>query len=72
VTNVAPGFHRRGYPAEYRAAGMMTFMINQDGVIVQKNLGVGTDSGVISFLLAKSVTNVAKPSVVPSFETVRS
>jgi hypothetical protein len=36
------GFAFLAYPAEYRASGMMTFMINQDGVIVQKDLGSDT------------------------------
>jgi Protein of unknown function (DUF2950) len=30
------------YPAEYRSSGVMTFMVNQDGVIVQKDLGANT------------------------------
>ena len=33
------GFAFLAYPAEYRASGVMTLMINQDGVIVQKDLG---------------------------------
>jgi len=36
------GFAFLAYPAEYRASGVMTFMINQDGVIVQKDLGPDT------------------------------
>ena len=36
------GFAFVAYPAEYRASGVMTFMINQDGVIVQKDLGPDT------------------------------
>lgn len=36
------GFAFVAYPAEYRASGVMTFMINQDGVIVQKDLGTDT------------------------------
>jgi hypothetical protein len=36
------GFAFLAYPAEYRASGVMTLMINQDGVIVQKDLGVDT------------------------------
>jgi len=36
------GFAFLSYPAEYRASGVMTFMINQDGVIVQKDLGPDT------------------------------
>jgi hypothetical protein len=36
------GFAFLAYPAEYRSSGVMTFMINQDGVIVQKDLGSNT------------------------------
>ena len=36
------GFAFLAYPAEYRASGVMTFMINQDGVIVQNDLGPDT------------------------------
>jgi hypothetical protein len=36
------GFAFLAYPAEYRSSGVMTFMINQDGVIVQKDLGPET------------------------------
>src|SRR4029077_2988245 len=36
------GFAILAYPATYRASGVMTFMINQDGVIVQKDLGADT------------------------------
>lgn len=36
------GFAFLAYPATYRASGVMTFMINQDGVIVQKDLGPDT------------------------------
>jgi hypothetical protein len=36
------GFAFLAYPAEYRASGVMTFMINQDGVMVQKDLGPDT------------------------------
>ena len=36
------GFAFLAYPAEYRASGVMAFMINQDGVIVQKDLGPDT------------------------------
>jgi hypothetical protein len=36
------GFAFLAYPAEYRASGVMTFMINEDGVIVQKDLGPDT------------------------------
>ena len=37
------GFAFLAYPAEYKSSGVMTFMINQDGVVVQKDLGPDTD-----------------------------
>ena len=37
------GFAFLAYPAEYRASGVMTLMINQDGVVVQKDLGPDTE-----------------------------
>lgn len=36
------GFAFLAYPATYRASGVMTFMVNQDNVIVQKDLGPET------------------------------
>jgi Protein of unknown function (DUF2950) len=36
------GFAFVAYPAEYRSSGVMTFIVNQDGTIYQKDLGVNT------------------------------
>ncbi|MDA8430955.1 MAG: DUF2950 domain-containing protein [Geobacteraceae bacterium] len=36
------GFAMIAYPAEYGNSGVMTFMVNQAGVIYEKNLGKGT------------------------------
>ncbi len=36
------GFALVAYPAQYGVTGVMTFMVNQDGVVYQKNLGKGT------------------------------
>jgi Protein of unknown function (DUF2950) len=36
------GFAFIAYPAEYGNSGVMTFMINQDGVLLQKDLGKNT------------------------------
>jgi hypothetical protein len=33
------GFALIAYPAEYRSSGVMTFIVNQDGVIYQQDLG---------------------------------
>ena len=37
------GFAFVAYPAEYRSSGVMTFIVNQDGVVYQKDLGQTTD-----------------------------
>ena len=30
------------YPAEYRNSGVMTFIVNQDGIVYEKDLGADT------------------------------
>jgi len=37
------GFAVLAYPANYGSSGIMTFLINQDGVLLQKDLGKATD-----------------------------
>jgi hypothetical protein len=37
------GFALVAYPAEYRNSGVMTFIVNHDGVVFQKDLGPQTD-----------------------------
>ena len=37
------GFALVAYPAEYRNSGVMTFIVNHDGVVYQKDLGPRTD-----------------------------
>ena len=44
------GFAFVAYPAEYRSSGVMTFIVNKDGIVYQKNLGSKTA------LRAKSLT----------------
>jgi hypothetical protein len=39
------GFAILAYPADYRSSGVMTFMVNQSGVIYQKDLGAKTAEG---------------------------
>jgi hypothetical protein len=43
------GFAFVAYPAEYRSSGVMTFIVNEDGVVYEKDLGKRTDT------LAKSM-----------------
>jgi len=38
------GFAFVAYPVDYRNAGVMTFIVNQDGRIYQKDLGANTQS----------------------------
>jgi hypothetical protein len=37
------GFAFVAYPAEYRSSGVMTFIVNDDGVVYEKDLGKKTD-----------------------------
>jgi len=37
------GFAVEAYPAEYKSSGVMTFIVNQDGVVLQKDLGQRTE-----------------------------
>lgn len=37
------GFGLVAYPARYRASGVMTFIVNQDGVVYQKGFGKNTE-----------------------------
>jgi len=38
------GFAFVAYPAEYRSSGVMTFIVSQDGVVYQKDLGKTTET----------------------------
>ena len=38
------GFGLVGWPASYGASGVMTFVVNQDGVVFQRDLGAGTEN----------------------------
>jgi hypothetical protein len=39
---VTQGFAFLAYPAEYRASGVMTFIVNQNGIVYEKDLGRNT------------------------------
>ena len=41
---VTGGFAFVAYPAEYRSSGVMTFVVNEDGTVYQKDLGKKTDA----------------------------
>jgi hypothetical protein len=40
------GFALIAYPAEYSASGIMTFIVNEDGVVWQRDLGENTQARV--------------------------
>lgn len=42
------GFAFVAYPAEYRSSGVITFIVNQEGTIYQKDLGVDTSKLAVS------------------------
>ncbi|MFY9906010.1 MAG: DUF2950 family protein [Terriglobales bacterium] len=42
------GFAFIAYPAEYRSSGVMTFIVNQDGVVYEKDLGRKTETAADS------------------------
>ena len=44
------GFAILAYPADYRNSGVMSFLINQDGIVLQKDLGERTTE------VAKAIT----------------
>jgi hypothetical protein len=37
------GFALVAYPAKYASSGVMTFIVNRDGVVYQKDLGRNTE-----------------------------
>ena len=44
ILTAPAGFGLVAWPAEYNVTGVMTFQVNQDGVVVEKDLGPGTDA----------------------------
>jgi hypothetical protein len=65
------GFAFVAYPAEYRGSGVMTFLINQDGYIFEKDLGQKTaDAGkaMTGFNPDKTWKRVAESEVVDDEE----
>ncbi len=40
--NMVAGFALVAYPAQYGSSGVMTFIVNQNGVVYQKDLGLKT------------------------------
>lgn len=47
--DMSGGFALIAWPAQYDATGVMTFLVNQDGIVLQKDLGPGTDATAKKF-----------------------
>jgi DUF2950 family protein len=46
--HMAGGFALVAFPAEYGSSGIMTFLVNNDGVVFQKDLGEGTEKAALA------------------------
>ncbi len=44
------GFAFLAYPAEYRVSGVMSFLVDQDGIVYQKDLGRNTPAITKTFV----------------------
>ena len=58
------GFAMVAYPAKYGASGVKTFMVNQDGVVYEKDLGKQTREDALAmdaFDPDKTWTSVKEP-----------
>jgi hypothetical protein len=65
------GFALVAYPAKYGNSGIMTFIVNQDGVVYQKNLGKNTEKMGLAMKLFdpdKTWTKVEPPPETRSAE----
>ena len=49
--NMIGGFALVAYPAKYGSSGIMTFIVNHDGVVYQKDLGKSTDKTAVAMKL---------------------
>lgn len=58
------GFGLIAWPASYGASGIMTFIVNNDGIVFQKDLGPGTASDVAAIRLFDPDLSWARVDVV--------
>ncbi len=49
--NMIGGFALVAYPAKYASSGVMTFIVNHDGVVYQKDLGKSTEKNAVAMKL---------------------
>jgi hypothetical protein len=65
---MSAGFALLAFPAKYAASGVMTFIVNQDGVVYEKDLGPETEklaAGITEFNPDETwvVVNIGKESI---------
>jgi hypothetical protein len=51
------GFALVAWPAQYDVTGVMTFLVNHDGIVREKDLGAGTDAIARKMAAYKSDTS---------------
>ena len=56
--DMSGGFALIAWPAQYDATGVMTFLVNQDGIVLEKDLGTRTDAA------AREITSY-NPDAIP-------
>jgi hypothetical protein len=61
------GFAFLAYPVEYRGSGVMTFIVSQDGIVMQKDLGPDTSkiAEEMTFYDPDSSWEEAEPEAAP-------
>ena len=64
------GFALLAYPAEYGNSGVMTFLVNHNGVVYQKDLG-GSTSALVTVKPRRRVKAVILPVSRPSLSRSR-
>jgi hypothetical protein len=58
--DMSGGFALVAWPAQFDATGVMTFIVNQDGVVYQKDLGPDTETAARAMTLFNPDTSWQK------------
>ena len=58
--DMSGGFALVAWPAQYDVTGVMTFIVSQDGIVYQKDLGSGTESAARSMTIFNPDTSWQK------------
>ena len=58
------GFAFVAYPAEYRSSGVMTFIVSQEGIVYEKDLGPATSQLAKTIARVQSRRNLAEGGLI--------